>query len=107
MMKYLLLAIACIGCSVGASAQATLPMNLMSAETSMLTMHEHPQHASQLGMAHEESILEHSDSVSATGERPLWEVMPPPVFVCLGDAAREFKEEHATVKRASVVWSNY
>lgn len=107
MTKYLFLAIALTGCSVAASAQASLPMNVMNAQTTMLVMQEHPQHASQTGMAREENILEHSEPVVERGERPLWEVMPPPAFVCLGDAARSFKTEHLSAKRASVVWHNY
>ncbi len=107
MKKFLMLAAVLAGFAMSAFAQTAVPVLTWNGEPTMLTMPEHTHHASQTPMAEEKSILEHSDSVAAHGERPLWEVMQAAPFVCLGDAARDFKQEHATSRKASVVWVNY
>lgn len=70
---------------------------------STVQMVSHPEHASQQFMAQEQSLLEHSNSYYAQGERPLWEVQPLAQRVPLGDIARMLKQEHATVKKADIV----
>ena len=80
--------------------------NVLSAQPSVFTIPDHPQHASQTGMAREQNILEHSESVSGHGERPLWELMPEQPLVCLGDVARAYRQKHAMNKKANVVWKN-
>lgn len=70
---------------------------------STVQMVSHPEHASQHFMAQEQSLLEHSNSYYAQGERPLWEVQPLAQRVPLGDIARMLKQEHATAKKADIV----
>lgn len=93
----------CAGCAFG---QSGLSGSVMNAQPQMFTMSEHPQHAFQAGLAQEQDLREHSESVWAQGERPLWEVMPAPKFISLGAIARAFREQHATAPKASIVWKN-
>jgi len=51
-------------------------------------------------------LLEQTTYTSAKGERPLWEVAPEWHAIPLGDIARELKQEHATAKKAEIVWEN-
>lgn len=95
----------CVACSAGAMGQTV--GYVMSSQPVILTMPEHPQHASQTPLAPEQSLLESSEPVWGHGERPLWEFMPEPPFVCLGDVARSLRQEHAAVKKANKVWRNY
>ncbi len=66
----------------------------------------HPERAYQQSMASEQVLLEQSSYTSAKGETPLWEVAPPSQKVPLGDVARALKQEHATAKKAEIVWEN-
>ena len=72
----------------------------------MLVMTGNPQQATQAPMAPVQNLFERSASTSAHGERPLWEFMPEPRFVPLGDVAREQRKEHANDKKAVIVWTN-
>jgi hypothetical protein len=93
-------------CAATAFGQSGLTGSVLSSQPSVFTIPDHPQHASQTGMAREQNILEHSESVSGHGERPLWEVMPEQQLVCLGDVARAYRQKHAMNKKANVVWKN-
>src|SRR5579884_780654 len=101
MKRLVLLSAICLACSAGAMGQ-TLGY-VLSSQPVVFTMPEHPQHASQTPLAPEQSLLEHSEPVWGHGERPLWEFMPEPPFVCLGDVARSLRQEHATAKKATRV----
>lgn len=106
MKNLVLLCAVCAFCTVGAFGQSALGGNALSAQPIIFTIADHPQHASQTGMAQEQNILEHSESVSGHGERPLWECMPEEQFVSLGAIARAYREQRALAKKASVVWKN-
>jgi hypothetical protein len=95
----------CIFGSVTASAQTATGF-LLNAEPQPLVMPEHPQHASQIGLAQEQDLRERSAITYAKGERPLWELMPLPPFVPIADAARILRYEHARAKKALIRWSN-
>lgn len=104
MKSCLFLFAVCILGSVSASGQAVGSyVNVLNNQPQMLTMQEHPQHASQTPLAQEQDLRERSTYVYAQGERPAWEFMPPPAFVPLADVARFFREEHATARKAVVV----
>ena len=106
MKNCLLLIGLCAFSAVGASAQL-LGSNFLNGEPQMLVLADHPQHATQVGLAQPQDLLEHTGYTYAQGEVPLWEVMPPPTPAPpLGDVARAFKEEHALSKRATRVWNN-
>jgi len=95
---------ACIFCSVGAAGQSI--GSVMNAQPQVFTIAEHPQHASQTELAQEQDIRERSIVISAQGERPLWEFMPPPPFVAIADLARSLRDEHARSRKAVISWSN-
>jgi hypothetical protein len=104
-MKTLLsvLVVCVLGC-VGAMGQVA--MSAMNGQPQMLVLPDYPQHASQNGMAQSHDLMERSGSSSAHGDRPLWEFMPEPHVTPLGDSARAIRKEHATAKKAVVLWKN-
>src|SRR5437763_15367527 len=98
MKKCLFLFWLCAFSAVGASAQL-LSGYALNGQPQMLTIGDHPQHASLSGLAQEQDLLEHSTYTYAHGERPLWELMPlPPPGAPLGDIARAFRDEHALAR---------
>jgi hypothetical protein len=55
-------------------------------------------------LAPERDLREIGGITMAHGELAAWEVMPPLEEVPLGDAAREYRKEHASAKKARVRW---
>lgn len=90
---------------MGASAQ-NIGASPANARPQMLVLGDNPEHAYQTPMASGQDLLEHGGSVSAHGERPLWEVMPETQKRPLGDIARELKLEHESARKAVIVWTN-
>lgn len=105
MKTCLFLFAACVFCSVGSAAQ-TVGGYSLAGQPQMLVMPEHPQHASQTELAPEQDIRERSAITCAHGERPLWELMPPPAFVPIASFARILRDEHTRSKKAVISWSN-
>ena len=70
----------------------------------------HTLHASPKAMAQEGSLLVSSHSVSAQGEKPLWEAVGSteaarvPDAMPLGDVARLLRRQHATAQKATIVF---
>jgi hypothetical protein len=95
----LLCATAAFGQSVGATA--------LSAQPVVVQFYSHPEHASPLPMAQEQSLLIPSAYTYAKGERPLWEFAPDSYATPLGDTARQLKKEHAAAKKSDTVWVNF
>jgi len=63
-----------------------------------------PQHASAAPLATQQNLLGSNGSSSAKGERPLWEVAPPPrPTVPLADTARALRKQHEVVKKATFI----
>lgn len=91
--------------AVAASAQ-NIGSSAANSPPQMLTLTDNPQHASQVGLAPEHDLLERGGSQSAHGERPLWEVMPAPKVISLGEIARAYREEHESAKKAVLIWVN-
>lgn len=104
MKTFSLLFVVCV-CGL-AGAQSVAGHGALNAQPQMITMPDYTEHASQIGLGHEQSLFERAGSASARGERPLWEVMPPSVETPLGDTARELRKEHASAKKAVKVWTN-
>jgi hypothetical protein len=96
----------CFLCATTALGQSVSGGSALSAEPQVLQFPSHPARAMQQAMGERENILESSTIVSARGERPLWEVAPKRHEVPLGDVARMFRKEHATAKKAVIVWDN-
>jgi len=89
-----------------ALAQSVGGGSALSNEPQMLIMPSHQSQASEKAISSGKSLLTGSGSVSAKGERPLWEVAPNNVPVPLGDSARALKKEHAEARKAQVTWVN-
>lgn len=103
-MKTALFAL-CLLCAPMALGQASVGMGAMNAEPVVTEFYSHDKHASQTPMAQQQSLLLTSDYAFEHGERPLWEVAPPQRQpVSLGEVAREYRKEHALVKKATIVW---
>jgi len=76
----------------------------LSADVQPLQMASHTQRATQVPMASEQSLLEHSSYFIVQGERPLWEVQPLPLPPTpLGTIARMLRKEHDASKKADFV----
>jgi hypothetical protein len=95
----------CFLCTTAALGQSVGGPTL-SSQPQVFQVPSHPEHAFPQSMAQQQSLLERSGSVYARGERPLWEVAPVSRVVPLGDVARILRKEHATAKKADVVWEN-
>jgi hypothetical protein len=103
-MKHLFfLFVVCVVCAAGANAQVS---GSISSQAQPWTISGNPQHATQTDMATPYSLMERSGTVSAHGERPLWEFAIEAPVVPLGDSARELRKEHAAAKKAAKVWTN-
>lgn len=102
-MKNTLFAILLI-CATGAAAQN---IGVLSNEPQPLVISDHPRHASVHRMAQEQNVFgEESPYTYAQGERPLSDFARASASVPLGDIARTYRKEHASVKKARIVWDN-
>jgi hypothetical protein len=92
-------------CATAAFGQS---VSFLNAEPQPLAFPSHPQHASRQPMGLEQNLLGDGayGYTYARGERPLWDVVSESNAVPLGDVARVFKKEHATAKKADIVWTN-
>jgi hypothetical protein len=104
-----LLFLACIFCAmsaVNAMGQASYG-SAMSAEIDMFQMPDHTRIAEPHDMAREHDLRGRASYVSySQGERPLWELVQLMPQTPLGDSARAYRQEHALVKKAPIVWVN-
>ena len=105
MKKLFFLVVVCGFCAAGAAAQVSGAVS-SAPTTSPLTITGHMQHAAQTPMATTQNLIGHFSTMSAKGERPLWEFMSVPTEVPLGDIARAIKKEHEGAKKAAFVWVN-
>jgi hypothetical protein len=99
MKTFFSLVVMCVFCGAGALAQT-------SVNSASITMLGSPKRAEQVALAPAQDLREHSTITSAQGEKPLWELMPEPQFVSLGEIARQIRKEHETAKKAVRVWKN-
>lgn len=87
----------CVFCAAAAFGQNA---SVISSQPVIMTVPDHPQHASQHEMANEQSLLSGSSYSYAHGERPLWEFGAISQPVPLGDIGRAARKEHAAAKKA-------
>lgn len=73
---------------------------VLSSEPQVPQMQSHQLRATQQLLNGEQNILFTAQNPWAKGERPLWEVSKPKPEIPLGDIARMFRQQHATVKKA-------
>jgi|HubBroStandDraft_2_1064218.scaffolds.fasta_scaffold40030_1 hypothetical protein len=95
-----LCATAAMGQSIGGASVGTAVMS------SSFQVASHIEHASPQPMGVEQNLLGQSAYYYAQGERPLWEVAPVSHPVPLGDVARMVRKEHASAKKADIVWDS-
>lgn len=88
-----------------AVAQNNVAGNSLNSQVQSYSFSSHPQHAAYSAMSQEQNILASTSYSSAQGERPASD-FPQPEAVSLGAAARELREQHASVKKSRVVWIN-
>ncbi|MGD0268874.1 MAG: hypothetical protein ABSB14_07400 [Candidatus Sulfotelmatobacter sp.] len=67
---------------------------------------DRPQHASEHAMGTESSLLSSGTISYAKGEVPLAELASPMYHTPLGDIARAYRKEHATLPKATKVSEN-
>jgi hypothetical protein len=72
--------------------------------TSTVWMPDHSQRASHHGLRAEYDLREVGTVTMAQGERPVWEIYRPAEEAPLGDAARDYRKQHAAVTKARIVW---
>jgi hypothetical protein len=87
-------------CTAAAFGQTA---SVLSNNPQMLVVPDHPQHAEQHAMATEHSLVGGGTYTYAQGERPLWEFGPVSEPTPLGDVARAYRKEKASVKKAGTV----
>jgi hypothetical protein len=94
----------CLLCASAAFGQAVLAP---PSYNQPLVMVDHPQHASQHELAQPQDLFEHSGYTYAKGELPLSDFVHPSEPEPLGDIARVYRKEHASVKKAEFVFEKY
>lgn len=92
---FLLLTTAAFGQAIGYA---------ISNQPQVMEIPSHPLHAALQPMAEEQSLVAGSGYVSAQGEKPLWEVARVSDAMPLGDVARLLRKQHATAKKATIVF---
>ena len=105
-MKKNLIAVCFVLCAGACLAQSAGVGSTLSNEPQMLVMPSHQATASERALSTGKNLFTGSGSVSAKGERPLWEVAPNNVPVPLGESARALKKQHGEAKKAQVTWVN-
>ena len=89
-------------CTTGAFGQGYL-----SSEPQIYVPPDHPGHARNHSMATDQNLRgDESPYTYAHGERPLSDVAQTSTQIPLGDIARQLKKEHASEKKARIVWEN-
>jgi hypothetical protein len=92
----------CLFCAASAMGHGVAGAGAISSEPQIIQLPSHPVRAVAQPMAREQDLLISSGYTSARGERPLWDVPSMSHEVPLGDVAREFRKEHALVKKATI-----
>jgi hypothetical protein len=110
-MKATLLA-SCFLCATAALGQSGITPQVLNNQPQMVHFPSHSQLASEQPLAPGRNLQEKSGFAYAQGERPLWEfaprssVAPVSSVTPLGDIARQLRKEHATDKKADIVWAD-
>jgi hypothetical protein len=97
----------CLLCAAGAAfGQAAITNSGLSNEPVVYEFRSHVERAAPQAMGPEQNLLIGSGNAQAHGVRPLWEFATPTHLMPLGDAARLLRKEHATARKAEIVWNN-
>jgi len=92
--------------ATGALAQSGSGANVLNGDVQRWDMISHPSHAEMQSLAPEQNLIGSSSPTIARGERPLWELGQIKEEQSLGEAARIQRKQHASDKKAPVVWHN-
>lgn len=95
----------CLLMTTAAFGQYSGTASYISNEPQIYRAPSHPAQASIQPLAQERSVLGGANYSSAQGERPTWD-LPQAHAVPLGDTARQFRKEHARLKKARVIVEN-
>jgi hypothetical protein len=96
----------CLFGATTAFGQAVGVGSALSSQPVITEFVSHPEHAGSHAMGQEQNLREQAGYVYAQGERPLWDVVRASRALPLGDAARVLRKEHASAKKAQIVWEN-
>ena len=95
----------CLLCATTAFGQTA---SVLTNDPQPVTMTDHPGHASQHELATPQSILAEASYSYEKGERPISEFATPgPQPTALGDVARAYRREHASVPKAEFIFEKY
>jgi hypothetical protein len=102
-MKAIFIALLIV-CATGAMGQGYA---VLSSQPQAFEFPDHPEHAGRKPMAKDQNLRgDESPYTYAQGEIPLREVARASTEIPLGDVARRLKTEHASAKKAAVLWEN-
>jgi hypothetical protein len=79
--------------------------SVISSEPQIYQSPSHPAHAAYAPMSQEQNVLAATSYTLAQGDRPASD-FPQAEAVSLGAFAREFRKQHAQLKKTRVVWVN-
>jgi hypothetical protein len=95
----------CLMCATAGFGQTA---SVLTNDPQPVTMTDHPGHASHHELATPQSILDESSYSYEKGERPISEFATPgPQPTALGDIARAYRKEHASVPKAEFIFEKY
>jgi hypothetical protein len=81
--------------------------SVVNGQPQPLQLPSNAQHASAAPMGTQQNLLGSNAYSSAKGERPLWEVAPPPPpAIPLADTARALRKQHEFAKKAVFIREN-
>ena len=100
-----ILFVLCLLSTAAAFAQNNIGAYSLNNQTQVYSFQSHTEHAGYAPMSQERSVLASASYSSAQGERPASD-FPQAEGVSLGAFAREFRKQHAAVKKARIVWIN-
>jgi hypothetical protein len=81
--------------------------SVVNGQPQPLQLTGNPQHAGAAPLAEQKNLLGSNTYSSAKGERPLWEVAPPPrPTTPLADTARVLRKQHEVAKKAVFILEN-
>jgi len=101
-----ILFVLCLLSTTAAFAQYNLGGGSVDSQARSYQFQSHQEHAAYAPMSEERSIIPATTYLSAQGDRRPSDFAQPPETVSLGALAREFRKQHAQLKKARVVWVN-
>jgi uncharacterized iron-regulated membrane protein len=95
----------CLLSTTAAFAQYGGTTSYISSQPQVFQPPSHPEHAAYVPMSQERNVLAATSYTVGQGERRASD-FPQAEAVSLGAFAREFRKQHAQLRKARVVWVN-